>query len=100
MFLSTLLTSAGLILATTITAQARPDTRTMTCQQTQTLVQKSGGIVLSTGVRTYDRFVSSLRFCQPPERLKSRWVPTKDQKKCFIGYSCEPPYDNDFDFFD
>ncbi|KZL21156.1 hypothetical protein PsAD2_00442 [Pseudovibrio axinellae] len=66
----------------------------MSCQEARSLVARSGGVVLSTGARTYDRFVASIRFCQPYERLKRRWVPTRDQKSCFIGYSCEPADDS------
>ncbi len=92
------LMTASILVASLSAAHARPDTRAMTCKQAQTLVERSGGIVLNTGQRTYDRFVSSLRYCLQGEALRSRWVPTKDERNCFIGYSCEPPYN--YDSFD
>ncbi|MES0872172.1 MULTISPECIES: hypothetical protein [unclassified Pseudovibrio] len=92
---STLLVlTSTLALIVSTSAFARPDTRQMSCLEARSVVQRAGGIVLSTGARTYDRFVAGLQFCQPYERLMSRWVPTKDQKRCFIGYSCEPGYNS------
>ncbi|RWO18229.1 hypothetical protein, partial [Mesorhizobium sp.] len=51
------LTSAAVTLAFTILAQARPDTRAMTCQQTQALIQSQGSAVLTTGPNTYALYV-------------------------------------------
>ncbi len=92
---TTFILAGTLLTIAAVPALARPDTRQMTCLEARALVQREGGVVLSTGARTYDRFVAGLRFCQPFERLMNRWVPTKDQKRCFVGYSCEPGYDRD-----
>ncbi len=101
MRISTLLIlGSTLAFATPAPAQARPDTRQMTCDQARSTVQRAGGIVLSTGTRTYDRYVSDLRYCERSERLKSRWVPTSDMRQCFIGYTCEPPRNSGDRFFD
>lgn len=89
-----LIAATGIATLTATTAMARPDTRQMSCLEARSLVQRAGGIVLSTGTRTYDRFVSGFQFCQADERLMSRWVPTRDQKRCFIGFSCEPGYNS------
>jgi hypothetical protein len=51
------LTSAALTLAFTTLAQARADTRTMTCQQTQALIQSNGSAVLTTGPSTYALYI-------------------------------------------
>ncbi|MDX5594506.1 hypothetical protein [Pseudovibrio sp. SPO723] len=79
-------------------AQARPDTRTMTCEQARNLVKQRGAVVLTTGARTFDRFVVDRRFCQRDEAIRSEWVQTKDIKQCRIGYTCVRPYD--FGIFD
>ncbi|WP_189438829.1 hypothetical protein [Pseudovibrio japonicus] len=100
MRISTLLIIAStLAFATPAAAQGRPDTRQMTCDQARLTVQRAGGIVLSTGPRTYDRFVSGLRYCASFERLRSRWVPTSDVPQCFIGYSCAAPRNSGDRFF-
>ncbi|WP_257098648.1 hypothetical protein [Pseudovibrio flavus] len=80
---------AAILVPLTSYAQ-RPDTRTMTCQQAQNLVRQQGAIVLSTGQRTYDRYVASLQFCQYAEVLDPAWVPTRDRKDCPIAYTCRP----------
>ncbi|TIV64396.1 MAG: hypothetical protein E5V89_29790, partial [Mesorhizobium sp.] len=48
---------AGTMLWTAGAADARPDTRTMTCTETQALIQGRHAAVLTTGPNTYDRFV-------------------------------------------
>jgi hypothetical protein len=69
-------------------AQSRPLTTEMTCRQTKSLVTGSGGIVLSTGQQTYDRYVRSQAFCLPAEFAQPAWVPTADTPQCFVGYTC------------
>jgi hypothetical protein len=79
-------------LATTSYAQ-RPSTLTMTCREAQSLVAKRGGVVLSTGRNTYNRFVASHRFCMPGEFVYPASAPTRDAAQCSLGYTCqsEPP---------
>lgn len=50
-------TAAAILLGATSMAYARPDARTMTCEQTQLLIQSRRAIVLTTGRNTYDRYV-------------------------------------------
>jgi hypothetical protein len=69
-------------------AEARPDTLQMTCQQTASLINQAGSVVLGTGPNIYDRYVSSRYSCGRPTRLDPIWLPTKDVSQCFIGYSC------------
>ena len=69
-------------------AQARPNTLNMTCQQARDLVRSQGGIVLSTGRYTYDRYVVSRAYCPPGDYTKRASVPTRDRKSCSIGYTC------------
>ena len=69
-------------------AAARPYAPGMSCPAVQSLVRSRGAAVISTGPSTYDRFVSSGRYCQPTEDTEAAWVPTADKRDCFIGYTC------------
>jgi len=66
----------------------RANTNSMTCSQAQAVVKDAGGIVLSTGQYTYERYVRSRAFCELNQTIKSQWVPTKDANRCRIGYKC------------
>lgn len=71
-------------------AEARPDTRSMSCEQTRDFVKKKGSAVMNTGPNTYDRFVASRQFCVSQKQFLIRaFVPTKDNKSCHIGYTCQ-----------
>jgi hypothetical protein len=71
---------------------ARPDTRAMTCAQTQALIKRDHAVVLTTGRDTYDRFVRQFgNECDWPEVPVSTTVPTKDGE-CLV-YRCEEPVD-------
>ena len=62
----------------------RPDSRTMTCAQVQSMIDQRGAVVLSTGQYTFDRYVSNRNFCQHGEVLRRDYVPTKDNNKCYV----------------
>ncbi len=79
-----------LVTATAGTAFARPDVRTMTCAQAQALVQREHSIVLTTGAHTYDKFVSSDRYCELAYSGKRTWVATRDKQECLVGLVCKP----------
>ena len=73
------LTSAAVTLAFTTLAQARPDTRTMTCQQTQALIQSHGSVVLTTGPNTYALYIRQYsNACVGSEIPAVAYVPTRD----------------------
>lgn len=85
------------LLASAGTAFARPDTRSMTCAQTQRLIIRSGAVVLTTGPRTYDRYVAGYRYCSWPHAPARAFVPTKDYADCPV-YNCrhvDPPIFDD-----
>jgi hypothetical protein len=84
--------AAMAVLATAVAAEARPDTRAMTCGQTQNLIRQSGAIVLTTGQHTYDRYVSSGAYCAREEDPHSAYVKTKDASQCRV-LRCEPADD-------
>lgn len=83
--------------AVAIAQQGRPDTTQMPCAAAHNLVQRVGGIVLRTGGHTYDRFVRDKGFCTPQEMTKPAFVPSRDDPQCFVGYTCEPFFPDDFD---
>ena len=84
----TVLCTAAMVIAATNFANARPDTRKMTCAQTQALIQSQHAAVLSTGPNTYDRFVRQYgNECDAPAVPKARYVPASDGQ-CRV-YRCE-----------
>ncbi len=72
-------------------ALARPDSTAMSCRDAAALVARQGAVVMATGPNTYDRYVSQIRYCAGGEELKPEWVPTRDVRQCFIGYTCFIP---------
>ncbi len=81
------------LFATTGTAYARPDTRTMTCEATQRLVRSHHSAVLTTGRNTYDRFVRQFgNECDWPEVPAATSVPTRDGQ-CRVYWCREPVFD-------
>ncbi len=69
-------------------AQHRANTNSMTCGQARATVQRAGGIVLSTGTHTYERFVKSRFYCELNQTIRRQYVPTRDNNRCNIGYKC------------
>jgi hypothetical protein len=63
-------------------SQVGPSTSSMTCAQARSFVTVSGGVVLSTGPTTYDRFVAHSGYCVHGERAELAWVPTRDVAQC------------------
>ncbi len=80
-------------------AQARPDTRTMTCQQAQDFVRKSGAVVMTTGPHTFERIVSNRSFCDFDETTWLMVAPTRDVPNCRVGSYCRTRIDDDGPFF-
>jgi len=86
----TALTTAAMLLAATGLTEARPDTRTMSCQQLQQLIQSRRAVVLTTGPNTYDRYVRQFgNECDWPHVPMSAYVPTRDGR-CPV-YKCDEP---------
>lgn len=69
-------------------SQGRPDSRRMTCNQAHNLVQRHGAVVMSTGRYTFERVVASRRWCQLSEATEWFYVPTRDERRCRVGYKC------------
>lgn len=90
MLLRTMATMSLLVaLPAAALAQARPDTRTMTCEGVRALVADRGAVVLTTGPHTYDRFVAGTGYCALPEVALPVSVPTRDGDGCVV-YACRP----------
>ena len=82
--------AAAMIVAATSIADARPDTRKMTCAQTQSLIQTRHAVVLTTGANTYERYVRQYgNECDAPYVPMSDYVPASDGR-CMV-YRCEEP---------
>lgn len=69
-------------------AQSRPDLRTMPCNDAVNLVQSKGKVTFTTGDHTYEQIVSTRRYCQPGQVVKTAKLPSKDDKRCWVGYTC------------
>ena len=70
-------------------AEARPDTRSMTCQQLLGFLKSKGSVVMDTGPRTYKLFVWHRGYCQYGETVGTAWVDASDGK-CRLR-ECKPP---------
>ena len=90
-------TAALLLAAATAAQAARPDTRTMTCDQVQRLLDQRGAVVLTTGTHTYDRYIGWGGQCYRPEEPAMTTVRAKDTRNCPV-YKCELPADDLFRF--
>ena len=84
------LCAAAMLIAATGLAEARPDTRKMTCEQIQSLVSSQRAAVLTTGQNTYDRYVRQYGTeCDFPEVPVPAYVKSSDGT-CPL-YRCEEP---------
>ncbi|TYC49250.1 hypothetical protein FMN50_24630 [Rhodobacterales bacterium] len=65
-------------------AQTRrqPNTETLTCKQTQALVQQYGAINLKTGEVRFDRYVNGRKYCLVGQSLRTTFVTTKHGVRC------------------
>ncbi len=79
------------LVATTVTAAARPDLRQMTCAQAQAMVKRDGAVVFTTGQYTYFRFVADRGYCDRDQVTEIRYSATKDNKQCPVAYECTQP---------
>ena len=84
------LCAAAMVIAATSFANARPDTRKMSCAQTQALIRSLHAEVLTTGPNTYDRYVRQFgNECDYPYVPMVAYVPTSDGQ-CMV-YRCQEP---------
>lgn len=85
--------AAASLLAGAAVAEAqsgRPNSTAMTCAQVQSLINQRGGVVISTGRHTFDRYVANRNFCQHGEVLRKDWIPTRDSNRCYVTRCVDP----------
>ncbi len=69
---------------------SEPDTLAMSCDQARALVTRSSSAVLRSGPQDYDRYHVDDASCLRREMQgEAAFVPTRDNRQCFIGYTCE-----------
>ena len=82
--------SLGTVLAATGLAEARPDSRSMSCGEIRAMIQSRRAVVLTTGPNTYDRYVRQFgNECDWPEIPMSAYIPARDGH-CPV-YRCNDP---------
>lgn len=79
---------AASLLASAGPAHARPDTRTMSCEQARDFIRQNGAVVMTTGQYTYDRIVANFSHCYRDEEAAIKLAPTADNPRCRVGYYC------------
>lgn len=91
-----LIVAASISAASVGIAEARTNALHLTCAEATAKVRQSGAVVFNTGPRTFERLVSSTRYCSHAEILEDRWIPTRDVRSCPAGYKCitRPSVDN------
>ncbi|BAU93573.1 hypothetical protein MPPM_4968 [Methylorubrum populi] len=72
-------------------AQARTQTARPTCAEAMAMVKAEGVVTLGFGGRPPERFVRDRSFCEITEIAELRFVPTRDNPQCPIGYRCREP---------
>jgi hypothetical protein len=81
------------LFAMTGLAEARPDSRSMSCAEIQAAIQSHHALVLTTGPNTYDRYVRQFgNECDWPEVPMSAYIPARDGH-CPV-YRCDEPVSN------
>lgn len=71
-------------------AQPRSSPR-MTCAEAMDLVKRSGDVALATGAAPPERIVRERGFCDFSEIAELRFLPTRDNPQCPVGYRCREP---------
>lgn len=71
-------------------AQARNVTSRMTCADATAIVRREGSIMLGIGGAS-ERLVRDRSFCDAAEIAELRFVPTRDNPQCPVGYRCKEP---------
>lgn len=79
--------AAALLLPLPASAQAMPNSLTMSCAQAQALVAREGAVVIGTGPNLFDRYVTDAGYCQS-KRSRPAWIATRDNPQCLVGQEC------------
>ncbi len=88
----------GLATAMPASGQTRIPTTRMSCADAIETVKRDGSAVLSTGRGQPERFVRDRNVCEFSEVAELRFVPTRDNPQCPIGYRCREPGFEEWDW--
>lgn len=75
-----------------------PTTQRLTCADAMALVKGKGSVLISPGGGVAERFVRDRGQCNLTEIAELRFVPTRDNPECPIGYRCREPGFGDWDW--
>jgi hypothetical protein len=59
-----------------------------TCSGVRQVVRQQGFILVPTGGGNAQRYVLDQRYCQDDQTTSPAWMPTSDNPRCFVGYTC------------
>lgn len=92
-FVSALL--LGLTASASALAQGRaaPQSATLrlSCAEAMVWVKREGEVTIAAGRGAPERLVRDRSFCEFSEVAELRFVPTRDNPQCPIGYRCREP---------
>lgn len=74
-----------------VAAQQRTVIARLACADAIALVKRQGDVVLSIAGGASERFVSDRGHCEMTEIAELRFVPTRDNPQCPVGYRCKAP---------
>jgi hypothetical protein len=73
-------------------------TQRLNCADAMGLVKARGSVLISPGGGPAERFVRDRSQCTLSEIAELRFVPTRDNPECPIGYRCREPEFGDWDW--
>ena len=72
-------------------AQPRTPIVRLSCAEAMAMVKAEGAVTLGFGGRPPERLVRDRSFCEITEIAELRFVPTRDNPQCPVGYRCREP---------
>jgi hypothetical protein len=77
----------ALLLSSSISLAA-VSSRSLTCQQAKSLVERNGAVTFITGSHSYGRYVAHSAYCDWYQYAEAASVPTRDTPACMVGFIC------------
>lgn len=98
--LSRIVLALNICIAAVAPAFAQPvqPIQRMVCADAMALVSRSGAILLNAGGPGLERFVKDRSFCQRSEVAELRFLQTRDNPECPVGYRCRELGFNDWEW--
>lgn len=72
-------------------AQIRQATPRIACAEAMGVVKRGGDVMIAVGAGQPERVVRDRSYCDVSEIAELRFVPTRDNPQCPIGYRCREP---------